>query len=193
MTKEETGKILAVIDAAYPNFKPTDLIAIVTAWHSILEDFSYAEISMALKTYIRTDNSNFPPSISKLISLTSCVEEYSLPTEAEAWTMVRQAVSRSGWHSEEEFAKLPEPVQIAVVSPRNLYEWSQIDVEEFETVISSNFLRAYRGAVKRSMDVKRLPEEMRIAIESNRQKLLGENSQLVLTGGRGYGESIEYH
>ena len=63
MTREETKTIIRVLMAAYPNFKPESLTETVQIWHMMLEDVDYKLISLAVKSYIRTNNSGFAPSI----------------------------------------------------------------------------------------------------------------------------------
>lgn len=52
MTREETKKIIMVMAASYPNYKPLDISMTVDAWQMMLEEYSYNEIALALKAYI---------------------------------------------------------------------------------------------------------------------------------------------
>ena len=44
-----------------------------------------------------------------------------------------------------EFEKLPEEVRRVVGHPSQLYEWAMLDTREVNTVIASNFRRAWRA------------------------------------------------
>ncbi len=173
MTRSDVSKILAVMEATYPTFKINDMVSTINAWHWALQDYSYESIDTALKIYIKTDSSNFAPSVSKLISLIDVTEQYGLPTEAEAWAMVRKGIESLDWADPAKtYDSLPEVIQIAVVNPANLREWACMDTSEVETVISSNFMRTYRTAVKRYLDIKKMPEPVKLRIEKLHQETM---------------------
>jgi len=173
MTREETKKLLAIIDATYPNFKVEDAKTTLDAWHFLLEEEDYNQLSLALKTYIKTSGSGFAPSVSQLIDMAYKPKELNELSETQAWDLVSKAVSRSGYNAEEEFNKLPPLVQKAVGSPTMLHSWSQSDMEAFETVVASNFQRSYRTVVQRERDIARLPKEARVQLESLQQMAIG--------------------
>lgn len=66
MTRDETKKIIMLISATYPNFKPMDLTFTVDAWAMMLVDYDYNRVAAALKDYITSDTSGFAPSIGQL-------------------------------------------------------------------------------------------------------------------------------
>lgn len=66
MTRDETKKIIMLISATYPNFKPIDLTFTVDAWAMMLVDYDYNRVSAALKDCIANDTSGFAPSIGQL-------------------------------------------------------------------------------------------------------------------------------
>lgn len=181
MTKDEVRKILTVISATYPTFKVADPVSTLEAWHWALEEYSYGDISKALKVFIKTDGSNFAPSASRLIALVDVETEHTLPTEIEAWGMVRTVCQGLDWDNPKvSFDKLPEIIQRAVNSPATLREWAMSDYDTFETVISSNFMRTYKGVTKQYMDEKRMPEEVRQRIGALRQQMLSKNEPLQI-------------
>ena len=69
MTHEEVGKCVLVINASYPNMKYTkeQLQGFVTAWEMMLGEYDYNSVAMALKSYIASDTSGFPPSIGQIL------------------------------------------------------------------------------------------------------------------------------
>lgn len=69
MTREETVKIIRIMVDSYPNYKPNDISETVDVWHMMLEEYSYQEVSVALKEYILTEKTGFAPSIGQLANL----------------------------------------------------------------------------------------------------------------------------
>lgn len=174
MTVNDARKIIAVMLVSYPNFKPIDTELMATTWADMLNEYSYEQVSVALKCYITTDTSGFAPSIGQLIDKLKTVEQPQELNELQAWGLVRKAINNSGYHSEEEFAKLPQLVQKAVGTPGQLKQWGLSDIESIETVAQSNFMRTYRAVVKREDEVSRMPKEIRQLIQQNEPKIMIE-------------------
>lgn len=174
MTVNDARKIIAVMLVSYPNFKPIDTELMATTWADMLNEYSYEQVSVALKCYITTDTSGFSPSIGQLIDKLKTVEQPQELNELQAWGLVRKAINNSGYHSEEEFAKLPPLVQKAVGTPGQLKQWGMSDIESIETVAQSNFMRTYRAVVKREDEVSRMPIEIRQLIQQNEPKIMIE-------------------
>lgn len=152
MTKQETAQLLAIISATYPNFKVENKTQTIDAWQWALEEYPFNAIQMAYKLYIKTDRSGFAPSVNQLITnLQKPVEQNTL-SEGEAWAMVKKAISNGNYHAEEEFEKLPEIVQKAVGGASMIRQWASTDSDEVNTVIMSNFERAYKTIVKREQE-----------------------------------------
>ena len=89
----------------------------------------------------------------------------------QAWGLVRKAINNSGYHSEEEFAKLPPLVQKAVGTPGQLKQWGMSDIESIETVAQSNFMRTNRAVAKREDEVSRMPKEIKQLKQQNEPKI----------------------
>lgn len=173
MTRDETKKIIMVISASYPNFKPQDLRMTVDTWQMMLEEYSYKQVSMAVKAYIASDTSGFAPSIGQVIGLMNKIEKPEELNEMEAWALVSRAIRNGYYGAEKEYEKLPTLVQKAVGTPGQLRNWSQTDTESIENVVQSNFMRTYRTVVKSSQEIARMPESIRNLIEKTGQKMLG--------------------
>jgi len=179
MTRDETKTIVRVIMATYPNWHPQDLKDLVDIWTMMLEEYSYQDISLALKTYILSDSSGFAPSVGQLTSRIAARNMQALEP-LEAWALVYKAICNSGYNSESEFAKLPEACQRAIGNPANLREMAMMDTKTVTSVEQSHFLRSYEAVVKRMQEDARLPEGLRIGfnngriagIEINNNKLL---------------------
>ena len=167
MTLAETKKILAVMGIYYPNYHPHNPELVVSAWHEVLGDLSYGQISMALKIYARTDTSGFAPTPGQLIDCISIKGD----SPEEAWAMVSKALSNGIYGFREEFDKLPPMIQKAVGKAENLREWAMMDSSTVQSVIHSNFLRAYNTQSERETTLRKLPQDMRELIEATTKKI----------------------
>lgn len=171
MTKDETAKILATISALYPNFKVDNKAVAINAWHLILEDHEYADISKAIKLYANTVDDQFAPSVNKLIALTRKPAELTQMNEVTAWRLVRKAIGRGIYYSREEYEKLPEEVQQAVGDPEQIRQWAMLESSEIDTVIQSNFKRRFETMQKRRLEIEAMPAEMQELIKQNTKTL----------------------
>lgn len=165
MTVSETAKIIAVMMATYPNYKPSDIQMTVSVWQDMLADYEYQQISVALKAYITSDTSGFAPSVGQLIDKVQTLTKPQELSEMEAWTLVSRALRNGYYGAEEEFNALPPLVQKAVGAPSQLRNWSQTDSDSVENVIQSNFMRTYRTIVQRESQIAKMPSEVRQLIE----------------------------
>lgn len=154
MTRDETINILMSVQAAYPNFRVPDKTIAVNTWYSLLEEYTYEQVNSAVKRYIQTNKSGFAPSIGQIIDQICVMYSDYSENEMEAWLLVQKAMKNSGYHADEEFAKLPEIVQKSVVSPGQLKEWALIENLNIG-VVSSNFMRTYRMEVEREKELRR--------------------------------------
>lgn len=166
MDREETKKIIRIMCASYPNYKPADISETIDVWASMLSDYSYEHIAVALKSYIATDTSGFAPSIGQLIQkANSLVEKDGEMNEIEAWTLVSKALGNGYYGAEKEFEKLPPIVQKTVGRPEQLRMWATTDNKSIETVVASNFMRTYKAEVKRAEEYARLPEDVKALMQ----------------------------
>lgn len=163
MTREETIKILMVIQAAYPNYKPQDKTVAVNVWAEMLGDIPYEQVSAALKSYIQTDKSGFAPGIGDIREKVQMLfgEDIEI-NETEAWSLVLKAIRRSTYYSDEEFAKLPPVIQRSVSSPRQLREWATLEDVDGKTltVIQSNFQRTFRTEQQKERERNKLSQDV---------------------------------
>lgn len=164
MTREETVKLMMMIQAAFPNYKPAEKSITVNMWHLMFQDYDFNLVQMGLQSYITSDTSGFAPSIGQVMEKIRMISkpEESL-TETQAWSLVSKALRNSTYNSESEFNKLPETVQKAVGSPNMLQVWAT-DESYNESVVSSNFMRSYKSIIKRKEEYDALPGEVKKAI-----------------------------
>lgn len=171
MSKQETQKILIVIESLYPNFRISNRAETLQAWAWALNEYEYTDVNKALNIYIKTNNTNFAPSVNQIIALINTESDLSYPTESEAWAMVRKAIQcLDFFNPQKEYDKLPTIVKKAVVNPATLVEIAKSDIESFESVEGSNFKRVYRGIVEREKTEQRMPADVRERIEAMRSK-----------------------
>lgn len=173
---EEARKIIVVMMVSYPNFKPIDAELMATTWADMLAEYTYEQVNMALRCYITSDKSGFAPAIGQIVDKIKIISEPQQLNELEAWSLVDEAIRNSGYHAEEEFAKLPPIVQKAVGSPSQLRNWGMTNVDSIETVAQSNFIRTYRAVAKREDEISRIPSQVRQMIQDNEPKKIFENN-----------------
>lgn len=179
MTRDETIKLLMVIQSAYPNFKPPDKTVAVDTWYTMLKDMDYNVVQMGLRAYITSDTSGFAPSIGQLINTIYLTQNPQELNEMEAWALVSKALRNGYYGAVEEFDNLPPLVRKAVGTPDNLRNWSQTNTESVENVIQSNFMRSYRTVVKREEEIKKMPADVQALIENT-----NKGSYLVRIGSK---------
>ena len=164
MTREEFKTLVKGMKAVYaqPTFIPDQ--DAFNVWFELLKDIPYQQANVAIQKYMLTEK--FPPTIADIREkATQIVESVdSSMSELEAWSLVRKAVRNSGYHSVEEFEKLPEACQRAVGSAANLKEWALMDSDQVATIEQSHFIRNYRTSVQRMKEEARLPENVRMLI-----------------------------
>lgn len=166
MTRDETVKIIRIMCDCYPNYKPSNLSETVDVWNMMLEEYSYSQISMALKAYVHSDTSGFAPSIGQLINKLHEVQSPQELNEMEAWLLVGKALRNGTYGAVEEFNKLPPLVQKAVGSPDNLRNWAQTDSESIENVVQSNFMRTYRIVINRAKEYQKMSKDIQALIKN---------------------------
>ena len=157
MTREEFARLVKGMRAVY-TYK--DFIADKDSfdmWYSLLEDLPYKVAAASLKAHMQT-NPKVPTPADIRKGAATMTKKEQLP-DLMAWDMVRKAIGRSAYYSEEEFEKLPETIQRVIGTPRQLFEWSQTQ-DGVDTVVSSQFLRAYRAEQEREEGRRRLSADV---------------------------------
>ena len=149
MTVEETRKLLKIIQSTYPRFMDgRDPEITLKTWAFIFSDVSWELAQSAMMLYISQDTRGFPPMPGNIRALIHARQEAAYPSEVEAWALVSHALEDGYYHSREEFSKLPDVVQRTLGNPDVLRDWSNMDEEQVQTVIASNFQRSYRARLE---------------------------------------------
>ena len=149
----------------YPNYKPNNLSETVDVWQMMLDEYSYNQVSIALKAYVTSDTSGFAPSVGEIVAKIQLVSQPQELDGMAAWGLVSKALRNGTYGAVEEFNKLPPLVKQAVGMPDNLKNWATSDYQTIETVIQSNFLRTYEVVVKRANEINRMPDNIKSLIE----------------------------
>ena len=159
MTRDETKELLMMLRATYPNFnvKPEEMTFTINAWQMMLEEYPYQAIQVALKIYVKTSTSGFAPSVSQLINAMYQPTKQNELSEGEAWALVKRAIQDGAYSATERYEELPDLVKQAVGSPNMIFQWSQTDSDEVNTVVMSNFQRTYRTILHRKEYNDRVP------------------------------------
>lgn len=166
MTKEETKKILYIMYNCFQNFRPKNIVETTEVWEMMLSDYTYQQISVALKSYILSDTSGFAPTIGQLVDMVHSVSKTQELNEMEAWALVSKAIRNSGYRYTEEFLKLPAIIQRAIGTPEQLNIWAT-DEDYNETVVMSNFQRSYRLVLMQKDESAKLPTEAQNLLSNN--------------------------
>lgn len=163
MTPDEFGKLADAIKTYFPKDNMLPTVDSMELWFDMLKDLDYKSASFGLKKYVSLNK--FPPAISDIREYAASIREPEELNEMEAWALVRIAISNSGYHSVEEFTKLPPPVQKAVGLPEQLRIWA-MDEKYSESVVSSNFIKTYRAVLARQEENKKIPVQVGRLIEN---------------------------
>jgi len=164
VTQEQFRILVKAMKAVYSDPKfIADNDAFMT-WYAMLNDLTYEQLSEAIKAYMQTEV--FIPTIAGIRNKVVELQPEGLNPQ-EAWGMVRNAVSRSGYYYAEEFEKLPKEVQKAVGVAENLRDWSQIEMSTLDTVVYSQFLKNYSTVQKRGRFMDQLSAEARERLIQN--------------------------
>ena len=180
LKREETVKIIRIICDCYPNYKPNNLTETVDVWNMMLSDYTYEQVSVALKAYILADTNGFAPSIGQLVDRVNTFSHPQELNELEAWSLVYKAIRNSSYNSEYEFSLLPDMVRKAVGTPNQLRTWA-MDENFNEQVVSSHFVRCYRSEVAKDKDFRKMPANIQSLINNNSKAQIDKvEQQLVM-------------
>ncbi len=149
MTREDVKKIIMMLASVYPhnftNKTQEALSEMIDVWHTLLDDLDANQVAIATREFLRTRNEErFMPTPAVIRN-----EVYELfkteqgLTEQEAWGIMYKAICNSGYNSHAEYDKLPDVIK-SLTTPQMLKEYSMMDADELNTVVSSNFMRSYK-------------------------------------------------
>lgn len=164
MTRKDTLAILAVLQAEYPqSFSKLDdaqMSAKVGLWTEIFSEDDPQLVFGAVKALLTSDR-EFAPNIGQIREKMHQLSSPDALTETEAWALVSKACQNGIYGYKTEFDKLPPEVQAAVGSPEMLKAWANMDEDEVQSVVASNFMRSYKVTSRRAKEKALLPPEVK--------------------------------
>lgn len=183
MTAKEFGFLADAIKTYFPrdNVLPTEKA--MQLWYSELKDIPYQLAHLALQKYVCTNK--FAPTIADIreqVAELNNQNEEEL-NETAAWSIAWKAICNSGYHAEEEFAKLPPVIQRTVHSPAQLREWALLENIDGKTitVLQSDFQRAFRVEQQRERERSKLsPGVLKLMRTINNPKIEGGQKELSI-------------
>ena len=174
MKKKEIVGMLALLQTEYPQsfgkLTAQQIDAKANLWADMLADYDGRIVMGAVKTLLAEDR-EFAPSIGQIQTRVKEIMSNEELSEGEAWARVSKACSNGLYGYKEEYAKLPLEVQKAVGCAEQLRAWAMIDIDEFQTVVASNFMRSYKVTKKREEFMQALPEEVKRLLTEATQRM----------------------
>lgn len=170
MTKQEIAKMFYFIRALYPqtfkHYGEMETKNHIDAWEHVFGSFNAELVMKATEFYVYNDTKGFAPSAGQIIECIHKLNPTGTMNEMEAWRLVEKAVRNSLYNAATEFEKLPQVIKRVVRDPGHLKDWAQMDLEEFQTIEQSNFMRAYRVEQQREIEAIKTPLPIRPALEN---------------------------
>lgn len=183
MTLREATTIVGLLQFNYPDTMKdmTDEAykVFVRNWHSFFVDDSFELVKAAVQAIIASSQERFMPNVGQIREQMRKMTAPAGMSEAEAWGLVKNALRNGSYGYTEEYAKLPKLVQRCVGSATQIWEWAQMDADQVDSVVASNFQRSYRAVAKQEEEYQRLPEGFR----QEMGKLTGQIFKPMLEGG----------
>lgn len=183
MNAKEFGFLADAIKTYFPrdNVLPTENA--MRLWYEELKDIPYQLAHLALQKYVCTNK--FAPTIADIreqVAELNNQNEEEL-NETAAWSIAWKAICNSGYHAEEEFAKLPPVIQRTVHSPAQLREWALLENIDGKTitVLQSDFQRAFRVEQQRERERSKLsPGVLKLMRTINNPKIEDGQKELSI-------------
>lgn len=145
MKRENVIKILTLLKTAYPRYykeiTKEEAENTIILYQAMFRDEDTTLVIMAIKELINT--LKYPPAIADIKSKMYDLRHYGDLTNDNnmLWNTFAKACSHSAYNSKEEFDKLPPILQRFAGSPERLFNYSQMQTSEFESVIKGQFLK----------------------------------------------------
>jgi len=138
-------------------------------WYDLLKELPYQTAMLALKKYALANK--FPPTIAELMTIAADLVAERLPDSDEAWGEITRAVRKYGYPREAEaLASLSETVRKTV--ERIGYQTiCQSPCDQINT-FRAQFKGFYEAEYRRSMEVHKTPEHLRLEQAAIKQAAL---------------------
>lgn len=138
-------------------------------WYDLLKELPFQTAMLSLKKYALSNK--FPPTIAELMTIAADLMTERLPDSDEAWGEITRAVRKYGYPNEAKaLASLSETVRKTV--ERIGYQTiCQSPCEQLNT-LRAQFKGFYEAEHKRSLEVHKTPEHLRIEQAAIKQAAL---------------------
>ena len=168
MTRNETAKILAMLNAYYPAVQVNPEMA-VNAWHMILKGYPYEVVEQAVITFAASDNRDYPkfPSVGQIRTQIDKMCRTGDSPE-ELWNKVYHAIQGNTDRAREAFDALPCCCQIWLHTPNQLVELGLTDKKTVNTVVRGQFLKTITQIQEREKIQAMLPEELKQKLDGRK-------------------------
>lgn len=169
MTIEEFAVFADRLKTAFPKDNLLATADQMDWWFELLGNLPFKTATLALKKYALLNK--FPPTISDISMLAADLIEERIPDIDEAWGELNKAIRRYGYMREAEaLESLREPVRKAVecIGFQNICQ----SPYEQQNTLRAQFRGFYEAEYKRSMEVHKMPGDMRLEQAAMQQAAL---------------------
>lgn len=158
MTIKESFEVLKLLKGCYFNhfskMSSEDVVNMSKIWATMFKDYPLDVVLNAVSAMVKT--LKYPPTIADVFEKITLLSEETNGhlSEMEAWSLVLKATSDSYYNAQKNFDSLPPILQKIVGTPSQLRNWGQLDVDTFNSVTQSNFIKSYRTMLEREKVLK---------------------------------------
>jgi hypothetical protein len=150
-------------------------------WFDLLGDMPFQIAILALKKYALSNK--FPPTVSEIRTIAADLTGERLPDADEAWGQLMNAVRRYGYPREREALDSMSEAVRRTVERVGFQNICQSPYDQLNT-LRAQFKGFYEAEYRRSMEVHKMPERMRLEQASMQQAALP-----IMEGEHGRSES----
>jgi hypothetical protein len=171
----DIAQIIAMLSAAFPNFKPSDLTPEV--YYQTLADIPADELKAAVLHCITQSGRAFAPSIGEIRGAVAELRSFAanVPPSFQAWQEVQQQILINGG----DYGK-PEWSSPLVAEAVRRMGWRNLRMSEDQTADRARFLQCYEQVVERATKQEMLLPRVAGYIETRRNELAsGEIKRLA--------------
>lgn len=150
MTSEKALELLNILKLSYPNDfeKRTeeDIVKYALLWSELLAEYDDYIVEMAVKHYIKTNDSGFEPKIGNIMSIIKnmyMIQNPIFPEYTSVWNSVVEAITPRGKTYAQAFEELPQVAKEIIHDCKRLYEYGQMPTELVLTTIENSFRKSF--------------------------------------------------
>lgn len=180
MNKTETLQVMAILRSEYSDFcrgfSDSDIERKAALWQKLFSNDDAKLVNAAIIAIITSDQREFAPKPSHIKEVMRQLTAPDELDEDQAWELIRYAAAHSAYGAQEEYDRLPKNLQ-EMCSPGQLYDWSQMDSDVFNSVIGSHFRKSYRARQQSQRRGSLLPADVK-------RVLAGVSERMALEDGK---------